>query len=1478
MKRLLAVLLSLTLMASAMVLNVVASAAFIPGTFVGVGEGGYGGDITVSVVFDADSIVSIEVTDHSETAGIGDIGIMMTIANILDAQSTHVDLVAGVTMTAYAIVNAVEDAMRSAGMNPAAILPIGRDAAAATDTVADVIVVGSGFAGLMAAINAAENGASVILIEAMGLTGGSSRLSGGWLAAAETRYQDACGIEDTREEMLEGWLTQQELSARPSDMFPIRSRVEAMVNTSRDILYWLSDRGLDIIPLSEAFGGRWHGPGSGGVLVDFLVDQAQAAGVQIVLNTRGMELVTDNGAVTGIIAQTSAGEVVYHANSAVILATGGFAHNAELMERWVPEFLPFMPYSTTAPGHRGDGILMAEAVGAALYEEPWVMSMGFPWTPVTGLPGRPSTSVFVNIYGNRFVNEEVMMSHWSYMVLYSGGASFMIIDSSERFDNIVTAIDGRFDGEYAFTADSIAELAEQIGAPAAALQATLDQVADVAAGNAVDEFGRSAENSVPLTEAPFFAVRYIPRDGGTFGGVKTNENRQVLNTEGRPIPGLFAAGEMANRPYYNQSYVPATAVLISLTHGFTAGEAAALAGTRADVIVVGSGMTGLSAAVRAAQEGASVILIEAMGLTGGSSRLSGGGISASDTRFQEEQDIVSTSTRFLEYWLTYQEYSVAERELDEARIERAVMNSASRIYWLYDMGMEFGPISFWFEQRVHGPAAGGGGALIDFMVERAEELGVQILLNTRGRELVMTGNAVTGIIADTPQGNVEFTANNGVILATGGFVHNAELIERFVPWYAPFIEHSTSAPGHRGDGIIMAEAIGAAVYSEMWVIPFSGPFTLVPGVGPRPSGHLIVNHEGNRFFDETRTGAGGHGLHSAIATYSVGGAFMIFDNSETFAQAAEAAADNLDGVNAFMADTVAGLAGEIGVSAANLQAAIDHAAAVAAGDADDEFGRPQEAALALTEGPFYAILYLIRDAGSIGGVHTDELQRVLDTNGNVIPGLFAGGEMANRSYYNQIYPGGTALLLAVTHGMVAGEAAAAPRMDSVRADVVVVGAGMTGLSAAVAAAQEGASVVLLEAMGITGGSSRISGGWHAASNSRLQEEQGIPQTNEYFFNYWVGSQDFSLRVDASLPCQDRVLRMVEGSAERIEWLYDLGMEFVDIPLMWGYRAHGPGSGGALIDFMLEAALDLGVEVFMNTRGMELVQDADGVVTGVIAVGADGDVVFEANNGVVLATGGFARNEELMRRFVPDFVPFMPFSTAGAGHRGDGILMAEAVGAVMHENKWILPLGGPFTVVPDVGPRPAGHIFVNHEGNRFVSEVGVQFHRLFAYVATYTEAGAFMIFDSGEIFETAAAAAAGNLDGVNAFMADTIADLADQIGVSAANLQAALDHAADVAAGNADDEFGRPADAALALTEGPFYAIRFVLRDMGTMGGVITDEYQRVLDANGAPIIGLFAGGEMTNRPYYNQIYPAGTSMLITNTHGFIAGTTAAQGR
>ena len=255
----------------------------------------------------------------------------------------------------------------------------------------------------------------------------------------------------------------------------------------------------------------------------------------------------------------------------MILAAGGYAKNDDLLERFVPEAAGTAEISNAAASSMGDGIIMAEEIGAALYEEPWVIGLGV-GTKVEGTGGLMMdwTKVYVNENGERFTNEQIHYAIATNKVLEQE-SPWVIVDSSDANADLVQAIEEAMPTDEVVKADSYEDLAEAMGVPVDNFVQTMEAYNEgVETGN--DAMGKASEYLGAVDNALYYALKLYGNTMGTFAGVKTNDNYQVLRDDGSVINNLYAAGENANKVIYNQVYMSGSSVQFALTSGRIAGE------------------------------------------------------------------------------------------------------------------------------------------------------------------------------------------------------------------------------------------------------------------------------------------------------------------------------------------------------------------------------------------------------------------------------------------------------------------------------------------------------------------------------------------------------------------------------------------------------------------------------------------------------------------------------------------------------------------------------------------------------------------------------------------------------------------------------------------------------------------------------------------------------------------------------------------
>lgn len=576
------------------------SAKYTPGTYVGKAQG-IRSEVEVSVTFDENSITNIEVTSHGETKNIADAAIEKVPAEILEAQSLDVDVVTSVTFTSRAIINAVEEAAKQASDDISSLTAkrtVEKENDETIDT--DVVVVGMGLAGATAAVSAVDEGVKVVAIEKAGAAGGSSKYSGGFITAVGTKQAQEEGVTITADDYFASYNAQEDLSEKKDETD--RDAMKAMIERSASDIEFL-DNHNDPITGPDGFGSDfkvWHYPADRTSAFD-----GEAAGADhivqlmewlnkqdnfsIYYNTPATKILTDaNGKVSGVECTRNDGSTLTVNAKSVVLATGGYAASKEMMERFCPDFPQewVLPYTTSSMYNTGDGITMAEALNADIYEDGWWMDLAI-GVDVGGYSTYfPDTLNGLINYANYFVTDGTGKRILNVNSLY-GPRSIVFakameetgkiysIFTKEGFENGIQFIEdnNRVDNKNVYKADTLEELAEMTGMDANTFIEQVNRYNEMCEKGVDEDLGQTT--LIPIGEGPYYAVDIKTITMGTIGGLKTDDDKHVLDKEGNAIDGLYAAGELINGKYFNQVYTSGCAQLLSLDSGIIAGRNAA---------------------------------------------------------------------------------------------------------------------------------------------------------------------------------------------------------------------------------------------------------------------------------------------------------------------------------------------------------------------------------------------------------------------------------------------------------------------------------------------------------------------------------------------------------------------------------------------------------------------------------------------------------------------------------------------------------------------------------------------------------------------------------------------------------------------------------------------------------------------------------------------------------------------------------------
>ena len=569
------------------------SDAGVSGDFTGTAKG-FGGDVSVTLTLTDGAITGCTAEGKDETQGVGSEAIAQMPGKIAESGSIAVDGVSGATATSTAIKEAAAAALTAAGLNPDDYkTAVEKDAVAEDSTVdADVVVVGAGGAGMTAAITAAAEGKSVVVLESQSMVGGNSVRATGGMNAAKTVYQDenefgeSAGVEKTLKTAAEKYADNETITAlaktvseqwaayqaNPTGYFDFvelmeldtmiggkgindPELVETLCANSADAIDWLDEHGITLHNVSS-FGGasvkRIHRPVNaegktvsvGSYMIPLLQENCEKAGVKMMLDTTATEILTDaNGAAVGVKATGASGETVTVNAKAVVLATGGFGANLDMVVKYKPELKGFM--TTNAPGIQGQGIEMAQAIGAATVDMDQIqihptVEANTAALITEGLRG--DGAILINEEGKRFIDEVGTRDVVSAAeIAQTGSYSWLVVD--QAMADASSVIQGYIKKGYTVTGATYEELGKAMGVDAAAFAETMEKWNGYVEAKNDPDFGRTSFAN-KLDTAPYYAIKVTAGVHHTMGGLKINANTEVLNEKGEVIPGLFAAGEV----------------------------------------------------------------------------------------------------------------------------------------------------------------------------------------------------------------------------------------------------------------------------------------------------------------------------------------------------------------------------------------------------------------------------------------------------------------------------------------------------------------------------------------------------------------------------------------------------------------------------------------------------------------------------------------------------------------------------------------------------------------------------------------------------------------------------------------------------------------------------------------------------------------------------------------------------------------------
>lgn len=529
-----------------------------------------------------------------------------------------------------------------------------------------------------------------------------------------------------------------------------------------------------------------------------------------------------------------------------------------------------------------------------------------------------------------------------------------------------------------------------------------------------------------------------------------------------------------------------------------------------------------------------------------------------------------------------------------------------------------------------------------------------------------------------------------------------------------------------------------------------------------------------------------------------------------------------------------------------------------------------------------------KETVGIGSVVIDTFPAIVAESGSIAVDAVSGATITSNAFVEAAAAALTAAGLNPDDYKTAIQAAAAEDR-ALDVDIVIVGAGGAGMTAAIAAAGDGLNVVVVESQAMVGGNSvRSTGGMNAAKtplqdNNTFGEEAGVEKAlvaaegysdnaaitalaatvSEQWEAYKANPQGYFdsvelMELDTMIGGKgvndpELVKTLCENTADSISWLESVGAPLTSVGAFGGAsvkRIHRPVNAegktvsvGAYIVPILEKNLaDAGVEVILNTTVDTILTDANGAVCGVSGVGSDGSKLTVNADAVILATGGFGANLDMVVSYKPELEGFM--TTNAAGIQGQGILMAQELGAATVDM-------GQIQIHPTVeantasliteGLRGDGAILVNAEGKRFIDEVGT---RDVVSAAEIAQTGSYSYLIVDQAMADASNVIQGYISKGFTTQGDTYEALAAELGMDEAAFAETMNAWNACVEAKSDEEFGRTSFAS-PLNTAPYYAIKVTAGVHHTMGGLKINSETQVLTEDGTAIPGLFAAGEVT---------------------------------
>lgn len=596
---------------------------------------GRNGDVKVQVKIDKDKIAAVKVISWNETHPVADYPKVKIPEDIVKYQTINVDNLSGATLTSFAIKSAVQNCLKQAKLDTklfSAKPPKPLISSTPVKKTADIVVIGAGGAGISAALTAAQKGLSVIVLEKTHFAGGNSSVCGGCFNAADPKEQAKIEMTPGLRKIVEEMLKEKPRNDLHAELLKKLGQQWKEFNDQKKpglfdspelhalqtwkggdykgnlvLVYKLTQMAPDTLEEFKGLGVHWGKPiayigslwprahmatnfSSGAGFIDTMLKRIEEKKypVEFIFQTPAKKLLMKDGTVTGVQAVNKDGQVyTISANKGVIITSGGFSGNVEMRnkydELWDKK-LDHQIKTTNLPAIKGDGIILAKEAGAELVDMGLIQVLPItdPQTGAVTHKVSSNTNIYVNKFGDRFVNEQERRDVLSKAVLGQPDKIFYVIGvektlvKDQHGNNFYgVPIPNLIKQKKVFKSDTIEGLAKQLDMDPKKLRNSIEKWNEFCKTQDGDPFGRfSCEEANMLQEGPYYATLMTPSVHHTMGGIKVNENAQVIGTGGKVIPKLFAAGEVTGG-YHGGNRIGCNAVPDALVNGRLAAQSAA---------------------------------------------------------------------------------------------------------------------------------------------------------------------------------------------------------------------------------------------------------------------------------------------------------------------------------------------------------------------------------------------------------------------------------------------------------------------------------------------------------------------------------------------------------------------------------------------------------------------------------------------------------------------------------------------------------------------------------------------------------------------------------------------------------------------------------------------------------------------------------------------------------------------------------------